>query len=95
MLNPSPVYMHFFFTPSLSHVAKECLVVFLLSYKILEMKNSQIHWLKYYQQNLDESNIQLGPGGGTNRFSGWQRGSTGGGARNSMEQEKTNAPSNR
>ncbi|XP_065935828.1 eukaryotic translation initiation factor 4 gamma 3 isoform X4 [Magallana gigas] len=51
--------------------------------------------LKITKQNLDESNIQLGPGGGTNRFSGWQRGSTGGGARNSVEQEKSNAPSNR
>ncbi|XP_056018647.1 eukaryotic translation initiation factor 4 gamma 3-like isoform X6 [Ostrea edulis] len=51
--------------------------------------------LKITKQNLDESNIQLGPGGGTNRFSGWQRGSTGGGARNSQEQEKSNAPSNR
>ncbi|XP_078338114.1 eukaryotic translation initiation factor 4 gamma 1-like isoform X6 [Crassostrea virginica] len=51
--------------------------------------------LKITKQNLDESNIQLGPGGGTNRFSGWQRGSTGGGARNSVEQEKANTPSNR
>ncbi|XP_062567019.1 eukaryotic translation initiation factor 4 gamma 1-like isoform X2 [Saccostrea cucullata] len=51
--------------------------------------------LKITKQNLDESNIQLGPGGGTNRFSGWQRGSTGGGARNSQEQEKPNAPANR
>lgn len=69
------------------------LALFLLN-KIMEIKYTQIH-LNIFQQNLDESNIQLGPGGGTNRFSGWQRGSTGGGARNSVEQEKSNAPSNR
>ncbi|XP_052081892.1 eukaryotic translation initiation factor 4 gamma 1-like isoform X1 [Mytilus californianus] len=48
--------------------------------------------LKLSRQNVDE-NIQLGPGGGAGRFAGWQRGSSGGGARTSQEAEKT--PGNR
>ncbi|XP_069119256.1 LOW QUALITY PROTEIN: eukaryotic translation initiation factor 4 gamma 3-like [Argopecten irradians] len=51
--------------------------------------------LKLSRQNVDES-VQLGPGGGAGRFAGWQRGSTGGGARASQEAERSsNAPSNR
>ncbi|XP_060075672.1 eukaryotic translation initiation factor 4 gamma 3-like isoform X2 [Ylistrum balloti] len=51
--------------------------------------------LKLSRQNVDES-VQLGPGGGAGRFAGWQRGSTGGGARASQEAERSsNTPSNR
>ena len=48
-----------------------------------------------FQQQVDESSIQLGPGGGASRFAGWGRGSTGGGARASQEKERPPAPSNR
>ncbi|XP_076087139.1 eukaryotic translation initiation factor 4 gamma 3-like isoform X1 [Mytilus galloprovincialis] len=48
--------------------------------------------LRLSKQNVDE-NIQLGPGGGAGRFAGWQRGSSGGGARTSQEAEKN--PGNR
>ena len=48
-----------------------------------------------FQQQVDESSIQLGPGGGASRFAGWGRGSTGGGARASQEKERPQAPSNR
>lgn len=52
--------------------------------------------LKITKQNVDETTLQLGPGGGAGRFSGWQRGSTGGGARTSQEAEKpAGTPSNR
>lgn len=52
--------------------------------------------LKITKQNVDETTLQLGPGGGAGRFSGWQRGSTGGGARPSQEAEKpAGTPSNR
>lgn len=46
------------------------------------------------QQNVDE-NIQLGPGGGAARFSGWGRGSSGGGASKSSQEQEKQAPGNR
>ncbi|XP_053379539.1 eukaryotic translation initiation factor 4 gamma 1-like [Mercenaria mercenaria] len=52
--------------------------------------------MKLSKQNVDESAIQLGPGGGAGRFSGWGRGSTGGTTgRPSQEKEKPNTPANR
>lgn len=54
-----------------------------------------LHTYCVFQQNVDES-IQLGPGGGAAKFSGWGRGSTGGtSGRASMEKEKPNTPANR
>lgn len=60
--------------------------------------NTKLKWIFNFsiQQNVDETTLQLGPGGGAGRFSGWQRGSTGGGARTSQEAEKpAGTPSNR
>ena len=63
-----------------------------------------------FQQQVDESSIQLGPGGGASRFAGWGQSSAGGGAsrfagwgrestgdgaRASQEKERPSGPSNR
>ncbi|CAH1774611.1 unnamed protein product [Owenia fusiformis] len=51
--------------------------------------------LRLTKQKVDD-NIQLGPGGGMSRFSGWGRGSSGGGnAAKQQEPERPTTPANR
>ncbi|XP_052716571.1 eukaryotic translation initiation factor 4 gamma 3-like isoform X3 [Crassostrea angulata] len=61
----------------------------------VERQSNDPSRLKLTKQNLDKSNIQLGPVAGTTKFSELQRGSTGERARNFTEQEKQSTPSNR